>query len=189
MPPKRGGGGSSEKTPISPKAKRTRLSDDSSSQGVAVATTAAPEAVASTTAPGDLSVEDDPDLMLDYNESTPVPSPRSGDEDSELMRHCNDDENLIAATSLVPVSDSPNVAVVSQPTDNKAVESSSKDGNLVKGETKLDEIEQKPRSITRDRVESKPSHAEWKAAMAQGLSRRCLHHRNGLWRMGPRQRC
>lgn len=157
MPPKRGSGGSSAKTPTHARTKRSRLSDDTESQGVTVTTSTATAAFASSTPLGDLSVEDDPALMVDYDESTPLPSPQRGDEDSELMRHCDDDAILIAAASQVPVAaDLPNVAVASQPTVNKAVIASSKDSPQSQGVTCLDDLEQKAPPTALKRVQSVP---------------------------------
>ena len=85
---------SSEKTPTAKNTKRTRRDDKSGTQSAAVASTTAvatTTTVASTTSHEDPSNEEDPSLLVDYEESTPAPSPQSGDEDNRLMR-TKDDE-------------------------------------------------------------------------------------------------
>ena len=79
MPPKRGkADGSPAKAPMQSSTKRTRrdssqLSQSASGTGVNL--------------PSHYNVDEDPSLIVDYNETTPLPSPQSGDEHSALMRH------------------------------------------------------------------------------------------------------
>ncbi|CAI5721605.1 unnamed protein product [Peronospora farinosa] len=79
MPPKRGkADGSTAKAPMQSSTKRTRreLSQPSqSASGTEV------------NLPSHYNVVEDPYLIVDYNETTPLPSPQSGDEQSALMGH------------------------------------------------------------------------------------------------------
>ena len=81
-------GGSSAKTPTKPDTKRASQGDAPGSASNVVASTAT-AAVAPATTTGVSSsafcADVDPSLIVDYNESTPLPLPQSGDEDSVLM--------------------------------------------------------------------------------------------------------
>ena len=90
MPPKRGrDDGSPAKAPIHTHYKRTRRDNSPPSPSVSVATPTSN--VGPSTGHNDPShspsADDDPSLIVDYNESTPLPSPHSGDEHSALMGH------------------------------------------------------------------------------------------------------
>ncbi|CAI5715543.1 unnamed protein product [Peronospora effusa] len=77
MPPKRGkADGSPAKVPMQSSTKRTRRDDSQPSQS-ALGT--------KTNIPSHHNVNEDPSLIVDYNETTPLPSPQSGDEHSALM--------------------------------------------------------------------------------------------------------
>ena len=90
MPPKRGHvGGSSAKTPTQPRTKRMRRVNLPAASNALVGTPTATAAVALTGLkdPSHFNSEDvDPSLIVDYNESTPLPSPHSSDADNKLMR-------------------------------------------------------------------------------------------------------
>uniref|UniRef100_M4BZ29 Uncharacterized protein n=1 Tax=Hyaloperonospora arabidopsidis (strain Emoy2) TaxID=559515 RepID=M4BZ29_HYAAE len=66
------------------------------------------------------NAEDEPALMVDYNESTPLPSPMD-DEDSEYMWHGDGSVDPITDAQTAPVHNSCDVAVTSQSTSNKVV--------------------------------------------------------------------
>ena len=104
MPPKRGHvGGSSAKTPTQPRTKHTRRVNSPAASNALVGTQTATAAVALTGLkdPSHFNSEDvDPSLIVDYNESTPLPSPHSSDADNELMRKDNG-ELLPIQTSLM----------------------------------------------------------------------------------------
>ena len=93
MPPKRGkNGGSPAKTPTSSSTKRVLRDETTVTQDAYVKTPAASTEVASSTdhdgSPHTSGVKDEPELMVDYNESTPLTSPMD-DKDSERLRHEN----------------------------------------------------------------------------------------------------
>ena len=58
--------------------------------------------------------------MVDYNESTPLPSPMDN-EDIERMWHRHESVDPITNGQTAPVHNSSDVAVTSQSTDNKVV--------------------------------------------------------------------
>ena len=79
MPPKRGkSNGSPAKAPMQSSTKRTRRDLSQPSQSASVT---------ETNLPSHDNVDEDPSLIVDYNETTPFPSPQSGDEQSALMGH------------------------------------------------------------------------------------------------------
>ena len=91
MPSKRGKDGElPEKTLTSSTTKRVHRDETNTTQDASVMTPPASTAVASSTVHGDSphasNAEDEPALMVDYNESTPLPSPIN-DEYSERMWH------------------------------------------------------------------------------------------------------
>ena len=90
MPPKRDhDDGSPAKAPSQTNTKRTRRDNSPPSPSASVATPASN--VGPSTEHNDPShspsADDDPSLIVDYNESTPLPSPHSGNEYSALMGH------------------------------------------------------------------------------------------------------
>ena len=90
MPPKRGrDDGSPAKAPIQTHTKRTRRDNSPPSPSVSFATPTSNSGPS--TGHNDPShspsADDDSSLIVDYNESTPLPSPHSGDEHSVLMGH------------------------------------------------------------------------------------------------------
>ena len=104
MLPKKGHvGGSSAKTPTQPRTNRTRRVNSPAASNALVGTQTATAAVALTGLKdtSHFNSEDvDPSLIVDYNESTPLPSPHSSDADNELMR--SDDAALLPIqTSLM----------------------------------------------------------------------------------------
>lgn len=115
MPPKRGrGDGSPAKAPKQTSAKRTHRDDSQSSRSDSVATPTSN--VGSSTEHNDpphlFSEDVDPSLVVDYNESTPLPSPHSSDEHSELMRSTSPSAPMREAgeleeASLLPGSEIP----------------------------------------------------------------------------------
>ena len=62
--------------------------------------------------------EDEPALMVDYNESTPL---SVDDDDSERMWHSNESIDPITDVQLAPVQNSSDVTVTSQSTINEIV--------------------------------------------------------------------
>lgn len=76
-------GGSSVKTPTKPYPKRASQGDAPGSASVVAASTATASVAPATTtevSSGAFCADDDPSLIVNYNESTPLPSPQSGDE-------------------------------------------------------------------------------------------------------------
>ena len=91
MPSIRGKDGKSpEKTLTSSTTKRVRCDETTTKQDAIVMTPTDSTAVAPSTYHGDspheYNAENEPALMVDYNESTPLPSPMDN-EDSERMWH------------------------------------------------------------------------------------------------------
>ncbi|CAI5709824.1 unnamed protein product [Peronospora effusa] len=99
MPPKRGkADGSPAKAPMQSSTKRTRrdLSQPSqSASGTGV------------NLPSHDNVDEDPSLIVDYNETTPLPSPQSGDEHSALMGHMSPsfEAPVLEEASMLPTSE------------------------------------------------------------------------------------
>ena len=107
MPPKRGRDDRSPaKAPIQTHTKRTRRDYSPPSPSLSVATPTAN--VGPSTGHNDPShspsADDDPSLIVDYNESTPLPSPHSGDEHSALMGHKSpiDEASKLEEASMLP---------------------------------------------------------------------------------------
>ena len=123
MPPKcERDDGSPAKAPTHPSDKHARRENSPTSQSTAVTTSTATEAVASSTSitdvPPALSAEDDPSLVVDYNESTPLPSSMS-DEDSERMWYGDGAVKPTADDHNAPVTTTAGDVVASMPTDNQ----------------------------------------------------------------------
>ncbi|CAI5707476.1 unnamed protein product [Peronospora effusa] len=99
MPPKRGkADGSPAKAPMQSSTKRTRRdlsqpSQSASGTGVDL--------------PSHDNVDEDPSLIVDYNETTPLPSPQSGDEQSALMGHMSPsfEAPVLEEASMLPTSE------------------------------------------------------------------------------------
>ena len=99
MPPKRGkADGSPAKVPMQSSTKRTRRDDSQPSQSASGT---------ETNLPSHYNVDEDLSLIVDYNESTPLPSPQSGDEQSELMRHMSPsfEAPVLEEASMIPASE------------------------------------------------------------------------------------
>ena len=88
MPPKRGhDDGSPAKAPSQTNTKRTRRDNSPPSPSASVATPASNDGPSTehNDPSHSPSADDDPSLIVDYNESTPLPSPHSGDEHSAFL--------------------------------------------------------------------------------------------------------
>uniref|UniRef100_A0AAV1TGM3 Uncharacterized protein n=1 Tax=Peronospora matthiolae TaxID=2874970 RepID=A0AAV1TGM3_9STRA len=99
MPPKRGkANGSPEKVPMQSSTKRTRRDDSQPSQSTPGARSKFPS---------HYNVDNILSVIVDCNETTPLPSPQSGDEQSALMGHMSppfEAPNLEGA-SMLPASE------------------------------------------------------------------------------------
>ena len=109
-------GESPEKTLISSTTKRVRSDETTTTKDASVMTLNASTAVASLTShgasPHATDAENEPELMLDYNYSTPFPSPMD-DEDSERMWHGDGSVDPITNAQTAPVHNSSDAAVSS----------------------------------------------------------------------------
>ena len=104
--------------------KRVHRDEMTTTQDASVTTLNASTEIASTTSHGDsphsFNAQYEPILMLDYNESSLLPSPMD-DEDSERMWHGDGLVDPIIDAKTSPVHNSCAVAVTSQSTNNKVV--------------------------------------------------------------------
>ena len=99
MPPKRGkADGSPAKAPMQSSTKRTRRDlsqplQSASGTGVKL--------------PSHDNVDEEPSLIVDYNETTPLPSPQSGDEHSALMGRMSPsfEAPVLEEASMLPTSE------------------------------------------------------------------------------------
>ena len=150
-------------TPTQPRTKRTRRVNSPAASNALVGTQTATAAVALTGLkdPSHFISEDvDPSLIVDYNESTPLPSPHSSDADNELMR--SDDAALLpiqtslmahnmetaSFTNAVPSSVSSNTATNDYGTARKGASASS--SQIIHNGSDYEEPELKARQSTRN---------------------------------------
>ena len=101
-----------------------RREEKTKTQDASVTTPTASTVVTSSTGYGDSPhascAEDDHELMVEYNEPTPLP-PTMDDEDSERMWHGDGSVYPFTDTQTDPANISNDVAVTSQSTNNKVV--------------------------------------------------------------------
>ena len=213
MSSKRGKDGESPaKTLTSSTTKRVRRDETTATQDASVMTPTASTAVASSTSHGDsphaTNADDKPELIVDYNESTPSSSPMD-DEDSECIWHGGGSVDPITDAQTARVHNASDVAVTLQPINNKkfhvelatisstitkesailegsaaflSVNVSSERQDIHNGKSDFDEPEHKAPTDT-----GPPSVLQARRlddAMHLLLSHLCLVQPNGQWRMG-----